>query len=350
MPTKAEKTYLKRMNNLKSALGNMAMDGTMTQNTHSNLLKILETEVEVRKPKSLSKPLFPIIAPTVNRSMVPDEIPPPALELDDAPPPPPEPAVEPAPESDLAPVCEEEPDDVPHPEPVPESASEQVDEHPPPPADELEQEDGHVSDADSWYIPSDEKAKVISPAVQKIKTLKQIMNDHLDHLKNETDHSTEMEPPTVPEKGCLFMACIRCASMIMIKFESKMVPPMPLPSSTQYENGIVMTMCKQCELQDAPLSIPGFSGIHVVSYVDQFSNLKMSPDLLTGTDMVKTANAIVGEVVHMMEFKGRILYVDRTKVMDKLTFMDTIVSLDLSRAEFDDLSKAVLPYLKGGFI
>jgi hypothetical protein len=343
MPTKAEKTYLKRMNSLKSALGNMAMDGTMTQDTHVNLLNILATEVEVRKPKSMSKqPLFPIVsikkkdeAVVVNRTEIPDEIPPPiSSSTDDHPPPPPSP-----------PLLEDDHLQVPDIPVKPELDEVHVEDAPPVPdsnsvqtsifgnvrhntmmfdglsaqPDAHDDDDDRKSDTSSWTFPppkdeaKDRSDTSVSRAVDVLSRRKTYADSHydvFDHMdgKPYSDlHRKVDEKRIVTKKGCLFMTCVRCVSMIMIKFESGLVPSMPLSSSTQYENGIAMTMCKECAPEEESPSTTMSSDESPISYTDQFKKLGMDPQLLRGTVMARTANLVTNDDVPMMTFKGCVL-------------------------------------------
>jgi glycerol-3-phosphate cytidylyltransferase-like family protein len=76
----------------------------------------------------------------------------------------------------------------------------------------------------------------------------------------------------------------------------------------------------------------------------------MDPELLTGSMMLRTANLVVGEHVHMMKFKNRILYMERERIINMVSCVDKIVSLNPWVIESGDLSRVLLQHVNGGFI
>lgn len=149
-------------------------------------------------------------------------------------------------------------------------------------------------------------------------------------------------------KGCLFMDCISCSSMILIQFENQIVPPMPLPTQSQYENGIVMTTCKTC---DSP-ETDWFTGAscNTNNHVDKFASLRIHSSSYRNSDIMTFPELIVGEYVRIMKYKERVLYMNRDRVMEKVTSRERISSLNMDETERRSRSKILLPYLRGGFV
>jgi hypothetical protein len=359
MSSDTEQLYSERMREIKAKFLQMAGDEKITWETYEQMTTLLEKKIEPAEEKLPSDFWAPpkkkdkkgkkktMVAYRVS---VLDEIPPPIPTPDAVPHPGSEPALEailnPAPPA----VSEEGPVAAPEPELVPDAGPEPVDEHPPPPDEDQDCVDIETYDDDSWYFPDTEKDKNKSPGVQKAKTLNEIINTSLDCVKSQSMRKIELESPKIPKKGCLFMTCIRCVSMIMIQFESGTIPPMPLASSAKYQNGVVMTMCKHCMPETEIISTATNTYGTTISHTDQFTSLKMDPELLTGSMMLRTANLVVGEHVHMMKFKNRILYMERERIINMVSCVDKIVSLNPWVIESGDLSRVLLQHVNGGFI
>ena len=100
-----------------------------------------------------------------------------------------------------------------------------------------------------------------------------------------------------PMKGCLFMVCIRCTLMIVIKFSSGSVPSAVLPIESETKHGIVMTVCRLCD--DKSESKFGYGSD--TKHAQQFSDLKINPSLMRGSNIMKVAKLLPNEDVEMVE-------------------------------------------------
>jgi len=364
MPSKAEKNYLKRMNTIKTALMNLSASGSMTRDTHSSLLNILETEVEVHAINSLPKQPVSYPAPEleqqqpmiVNRASIPDEIPPPVVGHED------EHGLPPPPDSGS------------------ELVQEHLDAHDFVPEVSLDDAPDVPQDPnDDWFFPEKQDTDKISYSIPTLKSMRdgdeklyvdtpysRSMQEVRNKLRNKKKIQSEYECKTVPEseivskdmnvfsliigKGHLFMACIRCSRMIMVKFQSDRLPTMPISHVNQYVNGIVMTMCKQCEAKNVVHIMGTTTESYSDSYVDQFNSLMLSPNLMQNSNVLKTSAAIVGGSVPLMERKDQILYMKRDQIVSLIKATDTIQNVNMLTDENQDMPELLTSFLTGGFI
>ncbi|KAK4551661.1 hypothetical protein LTR86_010992 [Recurvomyces mirabilis] len=390
MPAKKDKINARRVNSLKSTIAVMKKDGSINQKAYDNMVRILDGKMDSPMPGLLAEGTFRSMDTYVGRVEIPDEIPPPVAEpaqdyapvAEDELVPEPPLAEVPVQEQELAPVLEEALDVVPAPDY--ESA--------------LAQDDDPDDEMPCW--PRPKKIKKKSMIVNKIVNPKksvivpppptqsewELMTPNGDSDKKENLDGNRIESPIesirrnmskneVPsppetecgskvgcetklqrmslteletEKGCLFLTCIKCASMVMIKFHDRLLPFMPIVNEVRYENRIVMTTCKSCEISNTDSF--SFGGKTVVSHAQQFNDMNIHPILFSGSNMMKVAEAVAGEHVRMMTHDGKLSYMDRHKVMDEVSSLDCISSLDVSRIMDGDNYSIKLPFLRGGFI
>ncbi|KAK6428979.1 hypothetical protein LTR95_014875 [Oleoguttula sp. CCFEE 5521] len=145
--------------------------------------------------------------------------------------------------------------------------------------------------------------------------------------------------------GCL------CVAMIMIKSDTEYVPSLPYSTGKSYANVIVMAVCKSCNDKDE--EILGYST--AISFVEYFKGLKINSFLMEGSNIMKmaglvTGTSVTGTSVSMMQFKGNLLFMDKDKMMQKVSCLDKIASLDMTKVDSEDRSQIQVPYLIGGFI
>lgn len=119
---------------------------------------------------------------------------------------------------------------------------------------------------------------------------------------------------------------------------------MPLPHEESVENGTVMTVCMTCETKESRVlgSKPDL--------VDKFKDLALHPHLLKSSHAVKAAATITNTAVDVMNFRDKALFMDRNRVMEKVTSSDKIVSVDVYKVGSMDQDKILLTHLCGGFI
>ncbi|OQN95112.1 hypothetical protein B0A48_18904 [Cryoendolithus antarcticus] len=146
--------------------------------------------------------------------------------------------------------------------------------------------------------------------------------------------------------GCLLVTCIRCVAMIMIKSDTEYVPSLPYSTGKSYANVIVMAVCKSCNDKDE--EILGYST--AIRFVEYFKGLKINSFLMEGSNIMKMAGLVTGTSVSMMQFKGNLLFMDKDKMMQKVSCLDKIASLDVTKVDSEDRSQIQVPYLIGGFI
>ncbi len=149
-------------------------------------------------------------------------------------------------------------------------------------------------------------------------------------------------------KGCLFATCIRCTSMIMIRFENGTIPSMAIAFTNKGSNGIVMTVCNSCDIK--PKNWSEFCDGPLTSYVSEFNSLNLDPTLMRGSDVMRAAEIIVGSNVPMMKRKNSLLYMPRDKIMVKTSLLDVMSSVEVSKVATGNKSEILLPHLCGGFI
>jgi hypothetical protein len=152
------------------------------------------------------------------------------------------------------------------------------------------------------------------------------------------------------EEGYLFMTCIRCLSMIAIKFGNKTLPAILGPVPSLYENGIIMTMCSQCEIKTQDKFVAPNIGSSSDDYAYGFKNLMLSPDLMKNSDVMKIAKLIVREEVSLMKCKDHMLYMNRKEIMKMVKNTDKIMGVNKLTTDDQNPSQLLLPYLTGGFI
>lgn len=175
-------------------------------------------------------------------------------------------------------------------------------------------------------------------------------------VENETPPVTERETEKTDKNksrvrdtcGYLFMCCIRCTSMIAIKFSTKRLPSIPGADLTTYANGMVMTSCKAClrKVANAYTNMDTFSN----KFVTAFETLQLSADLIVGSKPHKAACLVMGGDVPVVRQTGAIMYFTLDKMMEKLCNQDAIMSVDVSMVVTNDRDKVLLSHVCGGFI
>jgi hypothetical protein len=374
---KEKKTEKKRtLDALRIDLTHMVTKGHITEDAYSSMISILTEEVDepidTDVPTATAPPPVRFENMIVSRTMAPDERPVPDFDAISEAAEAPRAEGEPAPDTDVVPTSEFAPELQPA---IAHGDNLEADPAAPPaPAPETADDDlwnflstgsrskkaikkaKRMKSRAAFLIENQNEEMEPSTDLTKIEFLRTDLHDSgSPDLKEELPITSDVEPDShksVAEesaenwsvKGCLFVTCIRCVSMIMIEFKSGLVPSMPLPSQDRVENGILMTTCATCENKSWEMlgTKPNL--------LDMFKNLHLHPDLLKGSDLVKVATLIANAKVGMMEYKGQILYMDRIRVMEKVSSSDKIMSVDRTQRDTMVRSKLLLTHLLGGFI
>lgn len=173
-----------------------------------------------------------------------------------------------------------------------------------------------------------------------------ILNDDWDEVDNpdatkcasEAIPVTENEMKVTTLDNCLFTVCIMCSSMVMIEFGSELDNKIPSGMlnwlGKQYQNALVMTTCRMCNIED----------------ISRFDDVKMNPALMEGSNVMKAAETIVGKYVPLMAHEDRMVYLNMKAITGKLSPKDMVKSVYLPKLSCQERPAMLLPHLLGGYI
>ena len=176
-----------------------------------------------------------------------------------------------------------------------------------------------------------------------------------EHMENEprvgriTAHNSHDRIDVA--KGCLFLRCHRCPSMVRIKFSSGVIPKMSVDLDAEYTNGAVLIVCKTCDdIRENPRSRGfGWDNELVADCAGRFRGLKMDPGLMEGSNFMRAANLVSGVQVPLITAMGRLHFEDRATILDHTGFDDEIASIDVDKVNSGDVNAILNMHLNGGF-
>ena len=152
-------------------------------------------------------------------------------------------------------------------------------------------------------------------------------------------------------KGCLFLRCHRCPSMVRIKFTSGAIPKMSVNLDAQYTNGVVITVCKNCDdvkRNPSPFG-DGWGNDRIIGCATKFRDLSMDPSLMEGSNFMRAAELVANTYIPLMTAGGRLHFEERANILDYATSVDEIASINVDEADSGNVNAILKTHLLGGF-
>ncbi|KAK3046448.1 hypothetical protein LTR09_012087 [Extremus antarcticus] len=152
-------------------------------------------------------------------------------------------------------------------------------------------------------------------------------------------------------KGCLFLRCKECPSMVRIRFSSGVLPKMSVDLDAEYTNGIVMTFCKSCDdiKEDLTRSRAGWDDHFTANCARGFREMRLDPGLMEGSKFVRAASLVANGNVSLMTTKGHVHFEDRTAIWDHIQLGDEIASMHVDEVGSGEVNAILQSHLVGGF-
>lgn len=179
-----------------------------------------------------------------------------------------------------------------------------------------------------------------------------VQEKDMEHAPNvHASRSDGSGQETELEKGCLFAVCIRCSSVVRIKFASALIPHMSVKFDAEYTNGIVMTVCKECDDHQGSKSLPEPCSRAEIAPLraDTFRELGIGGHLLEGSKIEQAARAVAGMEVPFITYGRRLHFEERKNIQRHTNRTDAVASMDVHAPGVMSRESVLKPHLYGGF-
>jgi hypothetical protein len=152
-------------------------------------------------------------------------------------------------------------------------------------------------------------------------------------------------------KGCLFLHCHRCPSMVRVKFASGAIPKMSVNLDAEYTNGVAITVCKSCDNveRDPPPFGNGWGGDRVTGCASKFRDLGLDPSLMERSNFMRAAELVANTYTPLMTAGGRLHFEERATILDYAKSEDEIASINADEVDSGNVNAILKPHLYGGF-
>lgn len=183
-------------------------------------------------------------------------------------------------------------------------------------------------------------------------SLEEELAEHKENAPRvDTTTAHDRQETTDVAKGCLFLHCFRCPSMVRIKFSSGLIPKMSVDLDADYANGVMFTLCKTCDdVKENPHTRGyGWDDEVVADFAGRFRGLNMDPGIMKGSNFMRAANLVSSIPVDLMTAVGRLHFENRSTILDHAKHEDEIASIDVDKVDSGDVNAILKGHLNGGF-